>query len=284
MTDRYVVVGQPVEHSKSPFIHTAFARQTGERLEYGRLAPAVADFEEAVSDFFAMGGAGCNVTVPFKARAAQLANRLTERAARAGAVNTLWLDDEGLVGDNTDGVGLLRDLARHIDLNGRRVLLIGAGGAARGVLGPLCVAAPARLVIANRTPEKAAWLATLGADASLQPEGCGLEALQGETFDVVINASSASLQGEALALPDGLIADGGLAYDMMYGAAPTPFLAWAAGQGARTVDGLGMLVEQAAEAFFCWRGKRPETAPVLADLRAQWSGRTAVAQHPTLKA
>jgi shikimate dehydrogenase len=272
MTDRYVVVGQPVEHSKSPFIHAAFARQTGERLEYGRLAPALADFEEALSDFFAMGGAGCNVTVPFKERAAQLANRLTDRAARAGAVNTMWLDDEGLVGDNTDGVGLLRDLARRIDVKGRRVLLIGAGGAARGVLGPLCAAMPARLVIANRTAEKAVWLAEQGADGPLTPEGRGLDALAGERFDLVINASSASLHGEALALPDGLIAEGGLAYDMMYGATPTPFLAWAAGQGAQTADGLGMLVEQAAEAFFCWRGKRPETAPVLADLRARLSG------------
>ncbi|MFC4159878.1 shikimate dehydrogenase [Chitinimonas lacunae] len=266
MPDRYLVVGHPVAHSKSPFIHAAFARQTGQSLSYDRLDLAPDDFESGLADFFALGGAGCNITVPYKERAAGFANRLTERAAFAGAVNTLWLGDEGLVGDNTDGVGLVRDLKRHLALRDRRVLLLGAGGAARGVLAPLLAEQPAQLVIANRSADKAAALAELAAGLG-RVESCAYEALDGD-FDLVINATSASLAGETLPLPEALFSQGGLAYDMMYGQAPTAFLRQAEQLGAAVrLDGLGMLVEQAAEAFRLWRGVQPDTAPVLLALR-----------------
>lgn len=269
MSARYAVFGNPVAHSKSPQIHAAFARQTGEKLSYIKLEAPLDGFDFAVAEFFATGGAGCNITVPFKEDAFCFANQRTERASVAGAVNTLWLDDDGVVGDTTDGAGLVRDLQRHTALDGRRILLIGAGGAARGALGALLDEQPAELVIANRSADKAIALATrFAADCDVPLSGCGLDAIA-TGFDIVINASSASLAGATIPLPEAIFASDALAYDMMYGKGDTPFMTQARALGAAQVlDGLGMLVEQAAEAFFLWRGKRPDTAPVLADLRA----------------
>lgn len=268
--DRYCVFGNPVAHSKSPCIHARFAELTGQALSYeARLAPADG-FSSAVAAFMAEGGRGCNVTVPFKEEAWRLAAIRSARAEKAGAVNTLLPDARGrLYGDNTDGTGLVRDLVQNagVVLADRRLLLLGAGGAVRGVLGPLLAERPREIVIANRTPGKALQLAQLFAD-----EGAVLasafDELQGP-FDIVINGTSASLQGELPPLPPGLFAPGALAYDMMYGAGPTVFLRWAAAQGAQTRDGLGMLVEQAAEAFRLWRGVTPPTQPVLDALRAE---------------
>lgn len=269
MTDLYCVFGNPVAHSKSPVIHAEFARLTGQDLRYeARLAPVDA-FAASLQAFLAEGGRGCNVTVPFKEQAWALAEVRSPRAEKAGAVNTLLTGKDGrLYGDNTDGVGLLRDVSDNAgwSLAGRRVLVLGAGGAARGVIGPLLAAQPAALVVANRTAGKAQALAALFA-ADGPVTGTGYEGLGGG-FDVVINATAASLAGELPPLPETLFAPGACAYDMMYGAAPTIFLQWAAARGAQTRDGLGMLVEQAAEAFFLWRQVRPPTAPVLAGLRA----------------
>ncbi|WP_269531806.1 shikimate dehydrogenase [Chitinimonas sp. BJYL2] len=270
MTDRYAVVGHPVAHSKSPAIHAAFARQTGEKIDYTTLEAPLDGFVDTVAMFLAMGGAGCNVTVPFKEAAYEFANQLTERAEQAGAVNTLWLDDDGVVGDNTDGAGLVRDLRRHTVLAGKRILLLGAGGAARGVIGPLLAERPTALVIANRSQDKADALAAHFADIG-PISAARYDALAGQVFDIVINATSASLAGEPLPVPDTLWHEGVLAYDMMYGKEETPFLKQAAAASQR-LDGLGMLVEQAAEAFFVWRGVRPDTAPVLALLREQLQG------------
>ncbi|MCK6406210.1 MAG: shikimate dehydrogenase [Rhodocyclaceae bacterium] len=269
MADRYCVFGNPIGHSKSPAIHTRFAQLTGEDIVYeARLAP-LDGFAAAVRDFIAEGGRGANVTVPFKEEAFRLCDRLTPRAQLAGAVNTLSFDDKGVLGDNTDGAGLVRDLLDNLQaaLTDRRILLLGAGGAARGALGPLLAEQPAQIVIANRTAAKAEALA--GHFASLGAVGaCGYAALAGRGFDVVINATSASLGGDVPPLPPGVFASGALAYDMMYGKGDTPFLALARAQGvARLSDGLGMLVGQAAEAFFVWRGLRPPTQTVLAALR-----------------
>jgi len=268
MTDRYAVFGNPIAHSKSPRIHAAFAEQTGQNLTYeARLAP-LDGFAEAVRAFREAGGRGANVTVPFKEQAFALSDRLSERAQAAGAVNTLSFSEAGVFGDNTDGVGLVNDLAGNLglELAGKRILLMGAGGAARGVVLPLLEKAPSELFIVNRTPAKAEELATRFAAAGAVLGG-GYEALPGRRFDLVINATAASLAGDLPPLPAGLFANGALAYDMMYGQ-DTPFLAFARGEGARCADGLGMLVEQAAAAFFLWRGARPETAPVIAMLRA----------------
>jgi shikimate dehydrogenase len=265
MADRYAVIGHPVAHSKSPRIHAEFARQTRQDLEYGRIDAPPGGFARAVDEFRAAGGRGANVTLPFKGDAFRYASELTPRARAAEAVNTLRFDGAAVLGDNTDGVGLLQDLAvnARCALAGRRVLLMGAGGAAQGVLGPLLAARPARLVIANRTGEKARSLALrFGAAA-----GGGYADLDGQAFDLVINATSAGLADEAPPLPAGVFAAGALGYDMVYGR-ETPFLAFARAAGAATLDGLGMLVEQAAESFFVWRGIRPDTAPVLAALRA----------------
>lgn len=268
MTNRYAVIGHPVEHSKSPAIHAAFAEQTGEDLVY-ELLPAAADaFTETAARFFAAGGAGLNVTLPFKVEAAHFADLLTERAAAAGAVNTLKrLPDGRREGDNTDGEGLVRDLSVNLDSapGGRRILLLGAGGAARGVLGPLLAAGPARVVVANRTAERAAELARGFADRG-PVIGIGLDDLaEHAPFDLVLNATSASLSGAVPDLPaTGLFAPGALAYDLAYGDEPTAFERWARAHGAaRSSDGLGMLVEQAAESFRLWRGIRPDTAPLL---------------------
>jgi shikimate dehydrogenase len=263
MTDRYAVFGNPIAHSKSPLIHAEFARQTGQDLAYEAILAPLDDFAGALQAFRGRGGRGANVTVPFKEQAHALADRLSARAEAAGAVNTLTFGDGTVLGDNTDGVGLVNDLADNLGvaLAGARVLLLGAGGAARGVVLPLLERGPARLLIANRTAAKARELAD-----RFGCQGCGFDELAEQSFDLVINATSASLAGDAPPLPEGIYAPGALAYDMMYGR-ETPFMAAARAAGARVADGLGMLVEQAAEAFCVWRGVRPDTAPVIAMLR-----------------
>ncbi|UPQ82875.1 shikimate dehydrogenase [Pseudomonas knackmussii] len=271
--DRYGVFGNPIGHSKSPQIHRLFAEQTGQALSYEPLLAPLDDFTGFARGFF-LQGLGANVTVPFKEQAFRLADQLSERAQRAGAVNTLKkLEDGTLLGDNTDGLGLVRDLLDNagVTLQGKRILLLGAGGAVRGVLEPLLAQHPADLVIANRTLSKAEQLA--GEFAELGPvSACAFEELHAP-FDVIINGTSASLGGELPPLADSLVRSGTtLCYDMMYGAEPTPFCQWAANLGALTRDGLGMLVEQAAAAFELWRGVRPDSAPVLAQLRQQLAG------------
>jgi len=264
MTDRYAVFGHPVAHSKSPLIHAAFARQTGQDIAYEAILAPLDGFAGSVAAFVAAGGRGANVTVPFKEKAYALANRLTPRAQRAGAVNTLKFESDGILGDNTDGTGLVADLTRnlHRTLAGKRILLLGAGGAARGAIGPLLDQQPAALVIANRTVSRAQELANL---FGRSVRACGFDAAD-TPFDLVINATAASLAGELPPLSPRVFATGSLAYDMMYGR-DTPFLSFARTHGAATADGLGMLVEQAAEAFHVWRGIRPDTAPVIAALR-----------------
>ena len=270
MTDRYAVFGHPIAHSKSPQIHAAFARQTGQEMTYDAILAPLDGFADSVAQFIAGGGRGANVTVPFKEEAFKLAGRLSPRAQRAGAVNTLRFDADGIVGDNTDGAGLVADLTRnlHCTLAGKRILLLGAGGAARGVIEPLLEQQPATLVIANRTVSRAQELARLFGPAL--PEGgvtaCSFDAAD-TPFDVVINATAASLAGELPPLSPRIFSANTLAYDMMYGR-DTPFLTFAATHGAITADGLGMLVEQAAEAFYGWRGVRPDTATVISALRA----------------
>jgi shikimate dehydrogenase len=270
MSDRYGVFGNPVGHSRSPAIHAAFAAARHQDLVYEAILAPLDGFAASVRAFVEAGGRGANVTLPFKQEACRLATRLTARARLAGAVNTLSFDGPEWLGDNTDGAGLLRDLTHNLGcpIAGMRVLLLGAGGAARGVLGPLLAAGPRRLVIANRTEALAHELAARMANAG-EVSGCSHAQLAGQSFDVLINATSASLAGAPLPLPDGLFASGSLAYDMMYGDGQTPFLRLAGRCGAaRLADGLGMLVEQAAEAFCLWRGVRPATAPVLAMLRS----------------
>ena len=266
MTDRYAVFGHPIAHSKSPQIHAAFARQTGQDMRYDAILAPLDGFAASVAAFIAAGGRGANVTVPFKEEAFKLAGRLSPRAQRAGAVNTLIFND-GILGDNTDGAGLVADLTRNLNrsLAGKRILLLGAGGAARGVIEPLLEQQPAALVIANRTVSRAQQLADLFGHGVI---ACGFDAAETRTpFDVVINATAASLAGELPPLSPQLFTANTLAYDMMYGR-DTPFLTFARARGAATADGLGMLVEQAAEAFYLWRGVRPDTAPVIASLRA----------------
>lgn len=272
MTDRYQVVGNPIAQSKSPFIHQAFARQTGQDLSYDRACPAPDGFAEHARGFFASGGKGMNVTAPFKLDAARFAHRQSPRAQLAGAANTLILTDDGsIIADNTDGLGLVSDVRDNLrwPLRGQRILVLGAGGAVRGVLQPLLETQPAALVLANRTLSKAQDLAVIfrevGAIHCVSFDA--LPDLGG--FDLVINATSAGLSGAMPALPAGFIGPASRVYDMTYGAEPTPFLRWAADQGATALaDGLGMLVGQAAEAFRLWRGIAPEVAPVLAALRA----------------
>jgi shikimate dehydrogenase len=263
MTERYAVIGHPVAHSRSPWIHAEFARACRQDLEYGLIEAAPGGFVAAVDAFRASGGKGLNVTLPFKGEACAYARRLSTRARAAGAVNTLLFGDE-VAGDNTDGVGLVRDLQDHLGLppRGCRTLLMGAGGAAQGVVQALLDAGVQSLTIANRTEDKARALA-----ARFHCRGAGYAELAGQAFDLVVNATSAGLAGAAPPLPGGLLRRQMLAYDMVYGR-DTPFLAAARAAGARVSDGLGMLVEQAAESFFLWRGVRPQTAPVLAKLRA----------------
>ena len=267
MPDQYAVIGNPVAHSKSPQIHAEFARQTVQDLTYARVLAPTDAFVQTASAVHARGGRGLNVTLPFKGEAFRFATHPSERARAAGAVNTLKFEGSAIFGDNTDGAGLVNDLARNLGcaVAGRRVLLLGAGGAARGVIKPLLEQQPAQLVLANRTPGKAQLLA--------QCFGGGLEAdtyaaLAGRQFDLVVNATSASLAGELPPLLPGVFAPGALAYDLVYGRDETPFLAFARGEGVTALaDGLGMLVEQAAESFFIWRGLRPDTSPVLKMLR-----------------
>ncbi len=267
--DRYAVLGHPVEHSQSPFIHAEFARQTGEAIEYGRLLAPLDGFAETVRAFAQSGARGCNVTVPFKFDAFHMAPRHTERAALAQAANVLRFDADGWLADNTDGAGLIRDIetGAGVPLAGQRVLLIGAGGAAAGVLGPLLAAGPAEVVVANRTLGNAQALVERhrGAAGRVALRACPAVDC-GAAYGVVINASASSLQGAAVPVADAVIAPGALAIDLMYGTAAQGFLNWATGLGAHGRDGLGMLVEQAAGAFELWRGVRPETAPVLAAL------------------
>jgi shikimate dehydrogenase len=270
MTDRYAVIGNPVSHSKSPLIHAAFARATGEDLSYAALHAEIPDFESVVRRFRDEGGLGVNVTVPFKHRAHALAERLSARAELAQAVNTLDLRAGAIAGDNTDGVGLIRDLTLNLGcaLRGRRVLLLGAGGASYGVCGPLLDEEPAALVVANRTVEKAVGLVERFRERCSRTDLRASSYVDLESaFDVVINATSAGLANEMPPLRAGVFGRGAIAYDMVYGRA-TPFLEFGAAQRARTADGLGMLVEQAAESFHVWRGVRPQTAPVIAMLRA----------------
>ncbi|MQU64190.1 shikimate dehydrogenase [Pseudomonas sp. FSL R10-1350] len=267
--DRYVVFGNPIAHSKSPVLHRLFAEQTGQSMQYDTLLAPLDDFGGSALAFFQQGR-GANVTVPFKEDAYRLANSLTARAQRAGAVNTLSkLADGTLLGDNTDGAGLVRDLTVNagFSLKGKRILILGAGGAVRGALEPILAEGPASVTIANRTVEKAEVLVELFSD--LGPVAAsGFDWLK-EPVDLIINATSASLAGEVPPIASSLIEPGQtLCYDMMYGNAPTPFCLWASEHGAgHVMDGLGMLAEQAAEAFYLWRGVRPDTAPALAELR-----------------
>ena len=266
MSDRYCVIGNPIAHSKSPIIHAAFAAQTGQALTYRHELAPLDGFDAHVQGLIAAGFRGANVTVPFKLDAARIATRLSARAQAAGAVNTLSFIDGAIVGDNTDGPGLVADIVKNagVDLTGKRVLLLGAGGAARGVVLPLLQAGAASIVIANRTRATSDALVATCADARVT--ACEYGDLAA-TFDVIVNATSASLSGALPPVPACAFAAGTLALDMMYAAEPTPFMAFAAGQGAQVRDGLGMLVEQAAEAFALWRGVRPETAGILKLLR-----------------
>ncbi len=265
MAERYAVIGNPVAHSRSPQIHALFARQTGAAIDYERLLAPLDGFAATVEAFRASGGKGANVTVPFKEEAFRLARSRSSRAEAAGSANLLRFDPQGMFADNTDGTGLVRDIRDNlgVPIAHREVLLVGAGGAASGSIGPLLAERPARLVLVNRTPARARLLAARFAGAS----ALSFNALQGQRFDIVINATSASLAGERLPL-DGLVLEDSLAYDMMYGPSAAAFLGWAAERGARTADGLGMLVEQAAESFFVWLGLRPRTAPVLQAMRS----------------
>lgn len=268
VSDRYAVIGNPVAHSKSPQIHAAFAQQTGENLSYDRLHAPLEAFAATVRQFFADGGRGLNVTLPFKHQAWALVDSREGGALAAEAVNTIRNDGGHLIGYNTDGIGLVADIEQNLGVavSGRRVLLMGAGGAATGVVQPLLERTPAQILIANRTLDKAEVLVERFAGAGNKISAVKYAALTGERFDLVINATSAGLDDTMPSLPEGIFAPGALAYDMVYGR-ETPFLAFARKRGARAVDGLGMLVEQAAESFFIWRGVRPDTAPVIAQLR-----------------
>lgn len=267
--DRYAVFGNPIGHSKSPFIHAQFAAALGEQLQYDAILAPLDGFADSWHSFVADGGKGGNVTVPFKEQAYQLAERLTDRAKQAGAVNTLYIDSAGkLCGDNTDGIGLVADLKRlGVNLVGINVLLLGAGGASRGAIGPLLAAGVKQLVLANRTVSKAQAIAI---NFDQRVEACGYADIPGQDYQLVINATSAGLNGERPDINVRHLRYCQLAYDMLYGAKPTPFLQWAKFAGVlQQADGLGMLVAQAAEAFYIWRGKRPDIAAVLKLLKQQ---------------
>ena len=270
--DRYAVFGHPISHSKSPRIHTIFAEQTGQILDYSALDVPAEHFQAAVVQFFTDGGKGLNCTVPLKELAWAYADVKTERARTAKAVNTLALQADGSVlGDNTDGIGLVRDLTVNhgITLADSRILILGAGGASRGIITPMLEQAPATVIIANRTIDKAIDLAAeFQGKACI--EGCGFADLKSKQFDLIINATSSSLSGQLPPLPDGLLAPNGVCYDLAYSNEPTVFVRWGQEkQAQKSVDGLGMLVEQAAEAFFIWRGIRPETLPVIELLNSE---------------
>lgn len=269
--DVYAVMGNPVAHSKSPRIHSLFAQQTQQRIQYSAIQVDSGGFAQAVGNFDVNGGKGLNITLPFKREAWQLVDDRSPRAELAGVVNTIKFQDKQLYGDNTDGVGLINDLFTNhsMAIKHKQVLLMGAGGAARGVLAPLLEQQPTSLVIVNRTPDKAEFLAReFGGLGNLS--ACGYPDLQGQKFDLIINATAASLQKLLPPLPQGGIVEEGCCYDMMYGSQPTPFMQWATSQGAtKILDGLGMLVEQAAESFYIWRGVRPKTDEVIKTLRAE---------------
>ena len=271
MPASYGLFGYPVQQSWSPFIHGMFAKQTAQQMEYRLFESPPERFRSEVLEFFRAGGSGVNVTVPHKRAAADLVNELSPRAQVASAINTIVRQDEGLFGDNTDGAGLLADLTRNLRLkfSSPRILLLGAGGAARGALGPLLELNPRLLVVANRTAERAIEIAE--EFAYLGPvSGCEFAKLENKRFDLIVNATSASLRGDVPAIPPGVVDSLTTCYDMAYGSGDTAFVTWAKARGAgRAEQGWGMLVEQAAEAFFLWRGVRPDTSPVLAALRAR---------------
>ena len=268
--DKYAVFGNPIKHSKSPTIHSAFAKQCGQRLQYRAVLVELNGFEQAAHNFFNGGGAGLNVTVPFKRNAYEFADRLSDRARRAGAVNVLTRSqDGGIEGDNTDGIGLVRDMIANLGwaVQGLRVLVLGAGGAVRGILEPLLRERPRELLIVNRTAEKARQLAAEFSDIA-PVQGGAYSLIADSQFDLIINATSAGLVGEMPDLPGSVMTERSCCYDMVYGAEPTAFMRWAAHHAAWAVaDGLGMLVEQAAQSFYIWRGARPETRPVINQLR-----------------
>ena len=271
---RLAVVGNPVAHSRSPQIHARFAAASGHAVDYTRIESPLDGFAGTLRAFADGGARGCNVTVPFKGEAFAACARLSERARRAEAVNTIAFEADGWFGDNTDGVGLVRDIELNagVTLRGKRVLVLGAGGAAAGALDPLLAARPAALVVANRTPAKAqALIERFAASAARLDVPLSATALEtpGADFDVLVNATAASLQAAVPPLPAGTLRPGALALDMMYGAAALPFLRWARAQGAVARDGLGMLVEQAAEAYFVWMGVRPSTFQLLTELRRE---------------
>ena len=268
--DKFAVFGNPIKQSKSPIIHTLFAQQYAQHIEYRAVRVELDDFVQATNRFFEGGGAGLNITVPFKHEAFALAHRNSERSLRAGAANVLTLADDGLIdGDNTDGIGLIRDLIANLGwtVQGLRVLLVGAGGAARGVLEPLLRERPRELLVVNRTAARAAELAV--EFAGVGPlEGGAFDLIGTRQFDLIINATSAGLSGAVPELPSSMLTERSCCYDMVYGAEPPPFLRWSADHAAGAVsDGLGMLVEQAAEAFYIWRQLRPETRSVIDQLR-----------------
>ena len=271
MTDHYAVIGNPISHSKSPLIHTEFAKQTGQGLDYITREIPLGGLTEGLKKLQSEGFKGINITVPFKEQAWQIVTDKSEHATRAGAINTIIFNDDGsLYGDNTDGIGLCRDLVDNhlIELKGKRLLLLGAGGAARGVIEPLLSYQPAELVIANRTASKAEGLAQLYNDFG-NISGGGFNDLSG-SFDVIVNATAASLQGEVPPLADNILNAGASCYDMMYSDTDTAFITWAKQHGAaKAIDGLGMLVEQAAEAFRIWRGVKPETDAVMSLIRSK---------------
>ena len=268
--DQYGVVGHPVAHSWSPFIHGIFAKETGQPIVYRLYDVAPEEFRDRVQEFFANGGRGLNVTLPHKIAAVEIAHELTPRAARAGAVNTLAIQADGtLLGDNTDGAGLVRDLCDNFNvvITRRRILIVGAGGASRGVIAPLLALEPSQIVIANRTADRAQALANDFQDLGAVT-GVGFRYISGGAFDVIINATSASLSGEVPDIPVGVIGQDTFCYDMAYGKSDTAFIQWAVDHGCpHALQGWGMLVEQAAESFRVWRGVRPPTGPVLAALK-----------------
>lgn len=273
MTDKYAVIGHPIAHSKSPDIHTAFAAQTNQDIHYAAIEAPIDGFKDTVLELMAEGYKGINITVPFKFEAFELAHQLRMPAKQAGAVNTFIFSDGTIIGDNTDGIGLVRDIEQnlHKPILSKRILILGAGGAAEGVLHPILNAAPSQLVVANRSVEKAVAMLEkvkgLVQYRSITFDACAFADLKNQKFDIIINATSAGLYDAALPITNEIFADGSLAYDMMYGK-ETDFMKQAREAGATVVDGLGMLIEQAAEAFYCWRNVRPETRPVINKLRA----------------
>ncbi len=263
--DHYTVIGNPINHSKSPLIHRLFAEQTHQQLDYTTTLAPLDGFQQTIRQLIKQGYKGCNITVPFKLQAFELADQLSARAQAAGAVNTFHFQQGKIVADNTDGIGMVNDIQQNlgVSLTNKRILLVGAGGAAQGVLLPLVEQQPAQLVISNRSIEKAIRLQQ---QIAPQAQACTFNQLAGQQFDVIINATSAGLSDSQLPLPEQIFAPGSLAYDMMYGR-QTPFMALAAAQQAQVADGLGMLVGQAAEAFYIWRGVRPDTKTVIQQLR-----------------